>query len=157
MTWKSWGEEHKQMKKTLHHRHPSKKERHKLIPPERTYNYNFKSSNEKKRQCITNIQAGTKTTLDDFDSSVSQTYKHAQLQSIPERTYKDSKCLRHIILSMPRRTLHHRHTSMHKFNQYQRWLINTFKLLMPWTIAVAYLIWWHPSTAWRTSNQTHIK
>ena len=140
MTLKSWGEEQKQMTKTLHHRHLRKKERHKLIPPERTYNYNFKSSNEKKRQRIIDIQAGTKTTLDGFDSSASQTYKHAQVQSIPERTYKDSKCLRHISLSMPEGTLHHRHTSMHKFNQYQRKLINTFKLSMLWTIAVAYFI-----------------
>ena len=140
MTLKSWGEEQKQMTKTLHHRHPSKKERHKLIQRERTYNYNFKSSNEKKRQRITNIQAGTKTTLDDFNSSASQTYKNAQVQSIPERTYKDSKCFRHIILSIPERTLHHIHTSMHKFNQYQRKLINTFKLSMLWTIVVAYLI-----------------
>ena len=88
MTWKSWGEEHKKMTKKLHHIHPSKRYRHKLIPLERTYNYNFKSSNEKKRQRITDIQAGTKTALDDFDSSASQTYKHAQVQSIPEKTYK---------------------------------------------------------------------
>ena len=73
MTWKSWGEEHKQMTKTLHHIHPSKKERHNLIPLERTYNYNFKSSNEKNGQRITDIQVGTKTTLDDFDSYASQT------------------------------------------------------------------------------------
>ena len=88
MTWKSWGEEHKKMTKKLHHIHPSKRERHKLIPLKRTYNYNFKSSNEKKRQCITYIQAGTKTPLDDLDSSASQTYKHAQVQSIPKKTYK---------------------------------------------------------------------
>ena len=68
--------------------HPSKKEIHKLIPLERTYNYNFKSSNEKKGQRITYIQEGTKTPLDDLDSSASQTYKHAQVQSITEKTYK---------------------------------------------------------------------
>ena len=112
MRWRT-----KKKNKTLQHRHLCKKtlhQRHKLIS-ERTYKY-FKSTltsshrmkkesasqTSKQAQILMTWTSSHRMKKEANDKiSPSQTYKQSQAQSIPERDYKDSICLRHTSLSMP--------------------------------------------------------